>query len=132
MTVDELHMLAGYQAAINVNLPDTATIDNLRPHLPSLYPSHMLDKGVVTRVMGLLFGSSGIGLEDSIVESYKSACRMREGCDPFYLKILYLQLCWSKPFYGCVSSAPCCVLCLHSMYFVSPFHVFCVPIPCIL
>ena len=102
MTVDELHMLAGYQAAINVNLPDTATIDNLRPHLPSLYPSHMLDKGVVTRVMGLLFGSSGIGLEDSIVESYKSACRMREGCDPFYLKILYLQLCWSKPFYGSV------------------------------
>ena len=121
MTVDELHMLAGYQAAIEIDLlPDTVTIDNLRPHLPSLYPSHMLDRGVFTKVMSLLFRSSGSGLENKMIESYKLACQMRDGCDPFNLKVLYLQLCWSKPFYGYVP------------FFMSLFHVFCVHIPCLL
>ena len=100
MTTDELHILAGYQAAIDLKIsPDLITPDSLRPHLPSLYPAHMLNRGLVTKLMQL-FRSSADPLEDRVVESYRSACRMREGDDQFSLKILYLQLCWKQPFYG--------------------------------
>ena len=114
MTTDELHMLAGYLAASDIDVsPEAVTFDILRPHLQSFYPSHMLDRGLVTRVMRL-FLSPADRLEDKIVESCKLACQMREGADLFNLKVLYLQLCWSKPFYGydaffILYSIPCLV-----------------------
>lgn len=37
---------------------------------------------------------------DELLKSYKEALKKCE--DPHQLKILYLQLCWHKPFYGSV------------------------------
>ena len=39
-------------------------------------------------------------LQDEFVKSFQDA--MRKCQDPHQLKILYLQLCWHKPYYGSV------------------------------
>ena len=95
MTTDELHILAGYQAAIELGSYDTETAKphNIKVHLHSLYPKHMVGSSPKK-----LFKSPTEKLENKLVESYQAASQ--KSTDSFNLKVLYLQLCWSKPFYG--------------------------------
>lgn len=95
MTPEELHTLAGYQAAIDLGpySADTATPHGIKQHLPSLYPKHMLGNSAKK-----LFRASSEKMENKLLESYQAASQ--KSSDPFNIKVLYLQLCWSKPFYG--------------------------------
>ena len=95
MTTEELHTLAGYQAAIELGSYDTETAKphNIKLHLSSFYPKHMLGNSAKK-----LFKSPTEKLESKLVESYQAASQ--KSTDSFNLKVLYLQLCWSKPFYG--------------------------------
>ncbi|KAL5463228.1 hypothetical protein EMCRGX_G032108 [Ephydatia muelleri] len=97
MTPEELHTLAGYQAAIDLGpySADTATPHHIKQHLPSLYPKHMLGSSPKK-----LFRSSSERLENKLLESYQAASQ--KSSDVFNIKVLYLQLCWSKPVYGSV------------------------------
>lgn len=103
MTREELHDLAGLQAAVEAyeSLDRDPNPRNYLSNLSKYYPRYMVT--VEARKLGKLFRQKSVENKDTgdlFAKSMKSACG--KSTDPYQLKILYLQLCWHKPFYGSV------------------------------
>ena len=99
----DYHVLAGIQAVTFVTeRPDIdAKPASLRPFMSRFYPSHLLETVGVKKSIGKLFRQKSVdqpSVEDLFREQYDS---VRAKCTaPHNLKVLYLQYCWSKPYYG--------------------------------
>ena len=105
MPKDDLHSLAGLQAAVfAAETGERGDIASLRPHLHRFYPQHMVATDPKKAIKKLLtkISSGSIpeakGLDAQFDEALRKA--LGRSSDPQQLKVFYLQLCWSKPFYG--------------------------------
>ena len=105
MPEDDLHTLAGLQAAVfAAETGQGRDVASLRPHLHQFYPQHMLStdpkkaiKKLFTKMSaGSIPEAKGLGAQFEL--ALQKA--MGRGSEPQQLKVFYLQLCWSKPFYG--------------------------------
>ena len=99
----DYHTLAGIQAATYISEhPDIGTsLGALRPFMDIFYPPHLSETVGGKKSIGKLFRQKSV--EQSLVEDlfrvqYESM--QAKSAPPHDLKILYLQYCWSKPFYG--------------------------------
>ena len=105
MSKDELHTLAGLQAAVYAaETGQQADSVSLRPLLVRFYPQHMFasdPKKVISRLFKQKSTTEVKTLDVQFDQAVQSA--QQKSPDPHRLKILYLQLCWSKPFYGYVN-----------------------------
>ncbi len=103
MTRDELHDLAGLQAAVGAyeSMDSDPNPTHYQSNLSKYYPNYMIP--TETSKLGKLFRQKSVEGKDTpelFAKSMKSACG--KSGDPYQLKVLYLQLCWYKPFYGSV------------------------------
>lgn len=101
--MEEFHSQAGLQAAVKHLEEDSkapATITVGRGEEGMFYPPHMRGRG--GNMMTKLFKKSPEtkSLTEELTSAYQDALKKCE--DPHQLKILYLQLCWHKPYYGSV------------------------------
>ena len=100
----DYHELAGIQAAtFAVEHPgEGLTSGNLHPYLQTFYPPHLLEPPTGGQKSLLkLFRQRSV--EHSLAEEklrghFEKVASKR--LSAHNLKILYLQYCWSKPFYG--------------------------------
>ena len=107
---EDYHALAGIQAAtFAAEHPDEGltSATSLRPFLSRFYPSHLLQTAapIGMKSIGKLFKQTrGVvegqqsGLEEKLKEEFESM--VGRATSAHNLKVLYLQYCWSKPFYG--------------------------------
>ena len=97
MPEDDLHTLAGLQAAIFA--AETGE-GSLRTRLNQFYPQHMIStdpkKAIKKLFTKISAGSIPVAAQFELALQ-KATERVS---DPQQLKVFYLQLCWSKPFYG--------------------------------
>ena len=102
MSKENLHTLAGLQAAVfaaengNPDLNPT----NLLP-LETVYPPYLLGTDIVTQMKNFLTQKQKAHLKEvqaNFDSAFKSA--LQKTTDVHQLRVLYLQLCWSLPFYG--------------------------------
>ena len=101
-TKDELHSLAGLQAAVlaaekgDTNPQPT----NMKSDLSTFYPAYMLQGGDAKKI-GRLFKQRSVE-NKTVQEEFSKAFNdaWKKSTKPYELKILYLQICWHKPFYG--------------------------------
>lgn len=102
MSKDEFHHLAGLHAAV-VATESGDTNPNPASYQTSLscfYPSHMCPE---PSKIGKLFkqkSTEGKDTQQEFAKAMRSACS--KCVEAHQLKVLYLQLCWHKPFYGSV------------------------------
>ena len=117
MSKEELHTLAGLQAAIlqaeqegKERGTDTAAASSsascFKEELRQFYPSYLLPevahpKQKKFRKQKSVEGKHPLLYED-FEKSLKSAKEKLKKVDVYQLKVLYLQLCWHKPYYGSV------------------------------
>ena len=100
----DYHHLAGIQAATFAaeHPGEGVASTRLRPFIHKFYPPHILEMPVAARKsLGKLFRQKSVEqppAEEKLRESFESVAG--KGLLPHNLKILYLQYCWSKPFYG--------------------------------
>ena len=102
MSKETLHTLAGLQAAVFA-----AESGNTDPNPTSLlplgtvYPQYLLGTDIVTQMKNLLTQKQKAHLKE-IQANFDSAFRSawQKTTDVHQLRVLYLQLCWSLPFYG--------------------------------
>ena len=97
---DDIHTLAGLQAAEFAATNGTTDPSKVSlPPLSSLYPPYML-KTQLTYFLKLKFSQADPTkeIQERFDEAFASA--WRKTTDPHNLRVLYLQLCWSMPFYG--------------------------------
>lgn len=102
---EDYHTLAGIQAAVyTAEHPDLGTDSAaLQPLMHKFYPSHLSDTLIGKKSIGKLFRQKSVDqtlAEDEFRRSYDSV--RAKSPSAHNLKILYLQYCWSKPFYGSV------------------------------
>ena len=113
MSKDELHTLAGFQAAIlqaeQEEKDSKASPSSLRAELSRFYPSYLLAEVAEPKPKksGRLFKQRSVeskhpSLHEQFEKSLASAVEKLRKTDAYQLKVLYLQLCWHKPFYGSV------------------------------
>lgn len=98
---DDLHTLAGLQAAEFAAARGTTDPNkDTLPHMSSLYPPYMLKTQLAKSLLKLKFSQSEQTkeIQERFGEAFRSA--WRKTTDPHNLRVLYLQLCWSMPFYG--------------------------------
>ena len=103
MTRDEYHDLAGLQATLvaSESFDQNPNPSHYQSSLSKYYPSHMVP--VETRKLGKLFKQKSVEGKDTpqlFVKSMKEVCTKK--LEAYQLKVLYLQRCWQKPFYGSV------------------------------
>ncbi len=103
MTKDEYHDLAGLQATLvaSESFDQNPSPGKYGTHLSKYYPSHMIP--LETRKLGKLFKQKSVEGKDTtqlFVKSMSEACA--KNLEAYQLKVLYLQRCWQKPFYGSV------------------------------
>lgn len=70
-------------------------------NLSKYYPKHMI--ATESRKLGKIFRQKSTESKDTpelFSKSMQNACK--KSTDPYQLKVLYLQLCWHKSFYGSV------------------------------
>jgi hypothetical protein len=102
----DYHTLAGIQAATYAadNPKEGLSLETLRPLMDKFYPPNLVEMvGGGKKSIGKLFRQKStelISLEDKLREHFESV--VAKSATPHNLKILYLQYCWSKPFYGSV------------------------------
>lgn len=104
----DYHSLAGIQAATFAaeHPGEGITSTTLRPFLSRFYPPHLLEPpaAAARKSLGKLFqrqrSVEQLPAEEKLRESFESV--VAKGASAHNLKILYLQYCWSKPFYGSV------------------------------
>ena len=101
LSEEDFHRLAGIQAAVfTAEHPDLdPKASSLRPFLSLFYPPSLLDTGS-KKALGKLFRQKSVDspVEDLFSQEYES---VRSKCTNAHnLKLLYLQYCWSKPYYG--------------------------------
>ena len=102
---DDLATLAGLQAAVDVaqgsraGEPSGADINKYFPahHLTSASP--------VKKSIGRIFkqkstDKDATSLQQDFSRAFSEACK--RSSDAHQLRVLYLQHCWHKPYYGCV------------------------------
>ena len=100
----DYHTLAGIQAATYAaEYPkEEITSESLRPLMDKFYPPHLVDTvGAGKKSIGKLFRQKSaelLSVEEKLQEHFESV--VAKSATPHTLKILYLQYCWSKPFYG--------------------------------
>ncbi len=100
-SIAEFHSQAGLQAAIKHMESDTKNLANLKSEANFFYPPHMrTTKGGHKVTKFFKKSAEGKGLGDELIKSYEEASNKCP--DPHQLKILYLQLCWHKPYYASV------------------------------
>ena len=111
MSKDELHTLAGFQAAVlqaERQERDTSS-SSVKLELHRFYPSYLLHEVTdsKSKKSGRLFKQKSIEgkqptLQEEFEKSLKEASDKLKKTDAYNLMVLYLQLCWHKPFYGSV------------------------------
>ena len=103
MSTAEFHSQAGLQAAIKHMEDDTKSpsLSTIKSEANFFYPPHMRATKGGHKVAKLFKKSvEGKSLGDELIKSYEEASKKCP--DPHQLKILYLQLCWHKPYYASV------------------------------
>lgn len=103
LTEEDYHTLAGIQAATYTAEHAHVGTDPaaLQPLMHKFYPSHLSDTFSGRKSIGKLFRQKSVEqtlAEDGFRKSFDSV--RAKSTSPHNLKILYLQYCWSKPFYG--------------------------------
>ena len=102
LTVEEFHTQAGVQAAIKHLEEDTKSdLSAVKSEVGQFYPPHMVPSGSlkVTKFFKKSSEPKG-GVVNELTKAYQEA--LKKCGDTHQLKILYLQLCWHKPYYGSV------------------------------
>lgn len=105
--MEDIHTLAGLQASVfateNHLKADVAT---LSPFMDHFYPPSKTKLDPTKAISRLLKPSSSSG---SLGQSFAAALQSAQSKITDH-KVLYLQLCWSKPYYGyvCTCSWPVC------------------------
>ena len=113
MSKEELHTLAGFQAAIlqaEGQETTAASSSSVKQDLSRFSPAYMLPEATDSKPKksGRLFKQKSVEakqptlreeFEKSLEEAEK---KLDKKTDAYQLKVLYLQLCWHKPFYGSV------------------------------
>lgn len=114
MSKEELHALAGFQAAIlQAEGQDTSgtpsSSSSVKQDLHRFYPAYMLTEAVDSKPKksGRLFKQKSVEtkqptLREEFEKSLEEAEKKLAKTNAYQLKVLYLQLCWHKPFYGSV------------------------------
>ena len=112
MSKEELHTLASFQAAIlQAERQETAAAptSSVKQELNRFYPAYMLAEAADSKPKksGRLFKQKSVEakqptLQEEFEKSLKDAEKKLEKTDVYQLKVLYLQLCWHKPYYGSV------------------------------
>lgn len=105
LSLEEYHSQAGLQAAVKARDEDLKRSEEsvLLSQLNTFYPPHMrVTKGGGLRVAKLFKKATPESktLSDNLIASYDSALKKCQ--DAHQLKILYLQFCWHKAYYGSV------------------------------
>lgn len=102
MSNEDLHELAGLQASVfAAELRQSADLDSLLPYLADFYPHYMTAGNRKLGVVKRLRQRSQSGLELLFADGLRSAQgKVTEPNNPHQLKVLYLEKCWSMPFYG--------------------------------
>ena len=113
MSKDEIHTLASYQAAIlqaeREEEDPSASSTSLKLELRRFYPAYLLPKASdpKQKKTGRLFKqksveAKGPTLQEEFEKSLKVAMEKLKKTDAYQMKVLYLQMCWHKAFYGSV------------------------------
>lgn len=110
MSKEDLHTLAGFQAAVlESELREKhPTASSFQTELGLFYPAYLLAEGAdsKSKKSGRLFKQKSVDGKQLLQEEYeKSLAQAKDKLkktDVYQLKVLYLQLCWHKPFYGSV------------------------------
>lgn len=106
LTETDYHDLAGIQAVTfaTEHPGDRITSATLGPYLHKFYPPHLLEHPSGGRKsLGKLFRQKSVETsvaEEKLMRNFDMMIGRK--LPPHNLKILYLQYCWSKPFYGSV------------------------------
>lgn len=101
LSVEEFHSQAGLQAAVKhleEGNKSPTTVPALKPEM--FYPPHMRPKGGLNLTKLFKKSPETRSIADELSKAFKYA--LKKCSDPHQLKILYLQLCWHKPYYGSV------------------------------
>ena len=101
---ENLHTLAGLQAAVFVAESGNTDPNPTSPvnfPLERVYPQYLLGTDLLTKVKNLLTQKQKAQLKE-IQANFDAAFRSawQKTTDVHQLRVLYLQLCWSFPFYG--------------------------------
>ena len=108
MSKEEIHTLAGFQAAI-LQEEGQETTAVAKSDLRRFYPAYILAEAADSKPKksGRLFKQRSVeakqpALREEFEKSLEEAEKKLKKTDAYQLKVLYLQLCWHKPFYGSV------------------------------
>ena len=102
MQKEDLHTLAGLQASVyGAEIGQNGDFESMRVFINQFYPGHMTAPKL-TRDVARLFKQKSQSSLTPLEESFRNtlASAQAKTTDAHQLKVLYLQLCWSKPFYG--------------------------------
>ena len=101
LSVEEFHSQAGIQAAVKHLEEDNKDASFRKGEEDLFYPPHMRG-GRGGGMVAKLFKKTPE--TKNLVDELNGACKdaLKKCEDPHQLKILYLQLCWHKPYYGSV------------------------------
>lgn len=113
MSREEIHALAGFQAAIlqgkGQETSGTPSSSSVKQDLHRFYPAYMLAEAAESKPKksGRLFKQKSVEakqptLREEFEKSLEEAEKKLAKTSAYQLKVLYLQLCWHKPFYGSV------------------------------
>lgn len=101
MSKENLHTLAGLQAAVFAAESGNTDPNPIGLPLERVYPQYLLGTDLKTKVKNLLTQKQKaqlIEIQANFDSAFKSA--WQKTTDVHQLRVLYLQLCWSLPFYG--------------------------------